>query len=129
MTSKSFCFAAIDAFFLILRNVARFGITHAVSAMFLFLGKVVIAGGSTFCGYLLVRYWIEENTDLNNGFVPIVVFFLLSYVISTIILSVYGMAANTILQCFLLDEELNKHEGGANHRPPAMDGLVKEIKK
>lgn len=96
--------------------------------MFLFLGKVVIAGGSTFCGYLIVQHWVNED-DINNGFVPIIVFFLLSYVIATIILSVYGMAANTILQCFLLDEELNKHEGGANHRPPAMEGLVKEIKK
>lgn len=129
LTSKSFCFAAIDAFFLILRNVMRFGITHAIAWIFLLLGKAVIAGGATFIGYLCVEYWLEKEVDLNNSFVPLIVFFVATYVIATVFLNVYSMGADTILQCFLLDEELNRGAGGANARPPAMKGLVKELKK
>ena len=52
-----------------------------------------------------------------------------SRIIATVFLSIYSMGADTILQCFLLDEELNKGSGGANARPPAMKGLVKELKR
>ncbi len=67
--------------------------------------------------------------DINNAFVPLVAFFIVCYVIATVFLSVYSMGADTILQCFLLDEELNRGSGGGNARPPAMKGLVKELKK
>ena len=109
--------------------MARFGITHAVTWIFLLLGKAVIAGGATFVGYLCVEYWLQDQVDLNNSFVPLVIFFIVCYVIATVFLSIYSMGADTILQCFLLDEELNKGSGGANARPPAMKGLVKELKR
>lgn len=89
----------------------------------------MIAGGATFVGYLCVEYWLEDQVDLNNSFVPLIIFFIVTYVIATVFLSIYSMGADTILQCFLLDEELNKGAGGANARPPAMKGLVKELKR
>ena len=97
--------------------------------IFLLLGKAVIAGGATVVGYLCVEYWLEKDVDINNSFVPLIIFFIVAYVIATVFLSIYAMGADTILQCFLLDEELNKGAGGANARPPAMKGLVKELKR
>ena len=44
LTSDNFCTAVWNAFFLIVRNAARFSITSGIGWILMFLGKAVIMG-------------------------------------------------------------------------------------
>ena len=61
---------------------------------------------------------------------PILCSLVIGYFIGSVFMSVYSFAMDTILQCFLLDEELC--EMGANrtpdNRPAEMDGFVTDLK-
>jgi len=58
MTGEGFCKATEDAFHLLLRNAARFGLVHGLSWIFLFFGQVFIAVAATMAGY-----WYITNAD------------------------------------------------------------------
>lgn len=49
---------------------------------------------------------------------PTIVFLFISYTISGLIMSVYSMACDTILHCFLADEELMAKDGQAPQHAP-----------
>ena len=57
--------------------------------------------------------------------------FILAYSISSIFMSVFSVAANTILQCFILDMEIAqvKHDGGADHQPASLQGFINEVEE
>jgi len=51
--------------------------------------------------------------------------FLFSYTVASLFLNVYGMAADTILACFVLDEELQKKRNAPPlHCPSALKSLL-----
>ena len=56
--------------------------------------------------------------SIHSPIFPTVVFILVAYSISGLFMSVYGMACDTILHCFLADEELGaKNRGAPSHSP------------
>lgn len=58
--------------------------------------------------------------------------FILAYIIAAIFLSLYGFAANTILQCFLIEEETSdsiKRGGIGEHTPKELKKFLPKIKK
>jgi len=54
LTGKSFCFAAKDGFFLVLKNPIRFGVLYGVGTVFIFFGKCFIAAASTLIGFVII---------------------------------------------------------------------------
>lgn len=48
--------------------------------------------------------------------------FIIAYAISVLFMTIYGMACDTVLLCFIYDEELNKQNGGqsAQHCPETL---------
>ena len=46
-------------------------------------------------------------------------------------MSVFSIASDTILQCFLMDLEVAKYkdDGGANHQPQSLQGFVDEVER
>jgi len=124
MTGDGFFKATEDAFHLLLRNAARFGLINGISWIFLFFGKVFIATASTMLGY----YYITTSSDfagkLYSPITPTIFFALISYLIAKIIMNVYGISADTIIHCFAMDEEI--HDGAAQHAPQELREFVDE---
>lgn len=54
LTGKNFCKSAYDAFYLILRNVAQFGVTQFIGKLFCLLGTCFITAAGTSCGYYII---------------------------------------------------------------------------
>ncbi len=54
ITGNSFCVAAKDAFFIILRNAFLFAIAAGLGEVFMFIGKLFICGFSTFVCYTIL---------------------------------------------------------------------------
>lgn len=118
LTSNNFCWAAWQAFCLIVRNCARFAIISGIGTILMFLGKGVIMGFSGWIGYLIIM-----NSDLKDKVAspvfPVVIFVVIAYLISSVFLSVYSFASTAILHAFLLDEEV-----GGNRAPSALIDFV-----
>merc|ERR1711871_494151 len=101
----SFCTAAKRAFFLILRNIARIGAVAVLSTIFLFLGKMFICGLPTAVAmYILV---MNEETAVDAPMMPLFITAGICYLIGTSMMAVYGMTIDTMLICFVGDEEMH----------------------
>ncbi len=98
----NFCRSANNAFSLIARNAARFFVAVTLSYAVHFVGKIFIAVFTTIAGYLILMAMFPTV----NPILPMVSFALLSCVIATVYMSVFGLAVDTTLQCFIMAEEL-----------------------
>ena len=105
----SFCKSARKAFFLLLRNILRVAAVNMLSTFLLMIGRMLIPVFTTFICYLAIAY--GTNTSEVSGIVaPLVLCFLLSYWIACMFLEIFGMGIETILFCFIADEEMFKVE-------------------
>jgi len=105
LTNRNFCSSAWFTFCLIIRNAARFSIVSGVGTILIFLGKALIMIMSGWIAYLIMM-----NSDLKDKLYspvfPVIVVVVIAYIMSSIFLSVFSFSANTILHCFLVDEEV-----------------------
>lgn len=106
---SNFCTAAKDSFFLILGNPALFAIMGGLGGIFLFVGQIFITCATVCIGYAMVIN--IYSSSLYSPVMPCVFYFFIAYAVGAFFLSVYSMACDTILQCFLIDEELQKSKG------------------
>jgi len=78
----------------------------------MFLGKFMIAGSSAFVFYLVITY----NSDINKNVIEpvylVILIFFLSFLVGMFFMSIYNVAMDTILQCFIVDEANQKAKGG-----------------
>mmetsp|Transcript_3507 Transcript_3507/g.12781 ORF Transcript_3507/g.12781 Transcript_3507/m.12781 type:complete len:678 (-) Transcript_3507:65-2098(-) len=123
----SFCKAARCAFFLILRNIARIAALSIVSGFVLLLGKIIIAGGATFCCYLALNYALADK--LTALYAPLILTFFIAYYIATMFNEVWGMAMATILQCFIADEEMYSGDKDAMYAGASLKSCVDNANK
>lgn len=131
LNSKAFCTSARDAFFLVLRNGWRFLTLGTIGHVFMFLGRTLIALVSSYVGYMIITNSDTWSDKLHSPVFPTIVFLLISYTIASLFMSVYGMACDAILHCFLADEELcKKGDRPPQHAPEMLrDFIDKERKK
>jgi len=130
LTGKSFCGAAKDAFFLILRNPLRFGLVSGIGGIFVFFGKVFVAAITALIGFLVITKWSRYSDSLYSPFIPTILMFVFAYCIGAIFMTVYGLAADTILACFVTDEELSKKKNApARHCPSTLRDFIDHNKK
>jgi len=105
----SFCASCVKAFFLIARNIMRVIAVNMVADFILMLGRLFIPVVTTLCAYLALAY----KTGSTNGLVlPLIFVFILSYFIGCMYSEIFGMSIETILCCFIADEEMFPAEGG-----------------
>lgn len=126
--STSFCVSAREAFYLILRNAGRFLTLGSIGHIFQLLGKGIISISSTYFGYLIITHNSKWSDEIHSPVFPTIVFLLISFLIAEVFMSVYGMACDSILHCFLCDEEICKRSArGPIHSPEVLkDFLDKE---
>lgn len=99
----SFCKAARCAFFLILRNIATIAAVGLVSEIVTLIGRILVPLMSTFVAYIILNTMSDQLYTL---WFPLLLTFLLSYVVSDLFISIFSMAISTILQCFIADKEM-----------------------
>jgi len=105
----SFCHAARKAFFLLLRNILRVSAVSMVSGFVLLIGKLLIPISTTFLAYLVISY--GSNTNSISGIIaPLVLIYLLAYWIGFMFIEIFAMGIETILFCFIADEEMFEPE-------------------
>lgn len=73
LQGKNFCSSAKEAFFLILRNPARFSVVASIGEVFIFIGKLFIAGLSTFFSYLIIANASPYKEELYSVWFPTLV--------------------------------------------------------
>lgn len=105
LMGTNFCTSAKKAFFLILRNALRFGTVAVLGQVVHYIGVFCITIAASFIGYILLR---EMHSDI-PPLAPVLCFCAIGYVVSEVYMSVFGMATDTCLQCFLACEEMGGH--------------------
>lgn len=90
----------------------------------MFLGKLIIAAATAFIFYLFVTY----VTSIHNGYTEplwqVALVFIIAYLISMLFMSVYGVAMDALLQCFIVDETNQKGKGKAKWAPADLADLM-----
>lgn len=128
--STSFCTSAAEAFYLILRNAGRFLTVGSIGHVFQMLGKGIISIISTYAGYMIVTHASKWADQIHSPVFPTIIFLLISFLIAEIFMSVYGMACDTILHCFLCDEEICAKAGrGPIHSPEILKDFMDKERK
>eukprot|EP01029_Cantina_marsupialis_P014267 TRINITY_DN3155_c0_g1_i1.p1 TRINITY_DN3155_c0_g1~~TRINITY_DN3155_c0_g1_i1.p1 ORF type:complete len:803 (+),score=176.36 TRINITY_DN3155_c0_g1_i1:81-2489(+) len=109
MKGTGFCKSTKHAFHLIVQNVLRVGTVNFVSNFLLFLGKVAITIGCSIACF----QWLDKDSQFQAGgdneidsqVLPTLLTAIIAYAVSSLFLSVYDMAIDTILLCYCEDEE------------------------
>ena len=126
ITGKNFCSAAWNAFILILKNALRFGTANSIGFIFNVLGVAFITAANGLIVYVLIHY-VEAYKGLAvNWVTPCIVGALEGMMIGSMFMSVFSFASDTILQSFLVDEELNRPDGS---RPAIMNQFIEGVSK
>jgi choline transporter-like protein 2/4/5 len=110
---KNFCFSAMDAIFLLIRNPLLAGTVVGVCSFLLFMSKLCVTAGMGILAFFFFSgqfpKMIEYVPDLNYYFIPIVIVIVSTFVIASIFFDVYDMAVHTIFFCVL--EDMERHDG------------------
>jgi hypothetical protein len=120
---KKFCWAAKDAFWLIFRNAMRIAICAMIAPFVKRFGVLFVMVFTTFVGYQLLNVVFD---DLSSPVGPCLVFLLIGNMVGRLVMGVFGMAVDTALQCFVMDEELNGTVG--DHTPPQLKQFLADNK-
>lgn len=78
---------------------------NGLGGMFIFIGKMFMVMACTFIAYEILIYVDPFKSQLTSVVLPCFIVFIISYGISIIFMSVYGMGIDAIMMCFLYDEE------------------------
>jgi Plasma-membrane choline transporter len=91
---------------LIVRNIGRLSAITMVGDFVVWVGKVSIALSCAGLAYLYIVKF--QNRDVNGYIFPILFASWISYITASLFLSLISAAANTMLQCFIAEEEAIK---------------------
>ena len=104
----SFCKAAWEGFALTIRNLGRFSVLTLLGKLFSNIGTLFIMVASGILGYLVIDNYGFLNEEIDSKFLPVFCMVIVGLIIGLISMNVFGMSADTLLYCFLIDEEVNK---------------------
>ena len=95
----------------------------------MYLGKFLVASLTGALAFVLSAYWPWVRDSITTPIIPCVACAIISYVIASIFMSVFSMASNAIMQCFLYDMEIAKikSDGGADHQPQSLQGFINAV--
>ena len=124
MTGKNFCAAAWNAFLLILKNAIRFGTANSIGFIFNVLGVLFITASNGLVVYAVLHYYEPYIGKINNWIAPCGVASLQGFIIGNMFMSVFSFSSDTILQSFLVDEEMKRPDG---MRPAIMNQFIEGV--
>ncbi|KAJ8039263.1 Choline transporter-like protein 2 [Holothuria leucospilota] len=127
---KSFCPAAREAFFLLMRNIVRVAVVNKLTDFIILLGKLTVSllvGVGSFCFFTERIPFVNDHISVpavTYHWTPIAIITIGTYAIAWCFFSVYDMAVDTLFLCFL--EDLERHDGSAE-KPYFMSKALKNI--
>lgn len=123
---KNFCYAAKDGFELAWSNALRYAVVGGVGGIIMFLGKLMIAALTAGGFYLLITYVSSIRQNYLQPFYQVILAGIMGYVIATLFMAVYTVAMDTLLVCFIVDENNQKAKGkkGAVNAPQDLADLM-----
>ncbi|CAD8110212.1 unnamed protein product [Paramecium sonneborni] len=112
LTGKNFCSAAKAAFETIWANSMRFALVNGIGGAFIFVGKFCISIVTLMIFYYVITTMDYFKEKIFSPVFPCIVVFIIAYALAVLFMSIYGMACDAVLLCFIFDEDLNKQNGG-----------------
>jgi choline transporter-like protein 2/4/5 len=109
---KSFCYAAKDGFEMVFSNAIRYAIVSGVGSILMFIGKLLIALATAGCFYLLILYYPGARVNVLQPIYLVILVFIMAYAVGILFMTVYSLAMDTLLACFIVDEANSKAKGG-----------------
>ena len=97
LANTNFCKGAINAFCLILKNVARFGWLHTIGSILNWFGVCLVAGLNGFGAYVALTKIDEFKESVTQPLIPAVVVLLMSFIIVKAFLSIFSYSMDAIL--------------------------------
>jgi len=129
IANTPFCESAVHAFLLMLKNSAKFGFVNGIGSMFMFLAKFAVSISTTGIGYGLLQIMVKDA--VSHMWIVLALIFFISYFVSSLFISIFDAASNTILQCFILDQEIGAVKGmtEATHVPPLLNDFLAKAER
>lgn len=93
---------------MILKNMARFGAATGIGFIFNVLGVAFIMSANALFVYAGLHYVDAWKGLAASWIAPCIVGALQGFLIGAMFMSVFSFSSDTILQCFLVDEELSR---------------------
>ena len=103
ITGDNFCSSAFQAFGLLMQNVGRAAAMTLVGTFVVFFGKLCVALLTTGISAMVIMYVWEDR--ISSTVMPMVVIFILSFVIASLFMTVFETGLDTMFLCFLADKE------------------------
>jgi len=119
---QNFCRSAKNAFFLIMRNYARFGVVATLGSIIHFLGFIFIMVATVLLGYFILQGLHPDVYPV----LPVAVYIVVSYLVAKLYMNVFGLAVDTMLQCFIATEEMGGEGSDADFVPGPMKAFVQK---
>jgi hypothetical protein len=123
LLGTNFCKSCANAVSLIARNAVRIGTLGMIGGIVHFLGITFITIGTGVAGWGALTAWYDG--EIKSPIAPLALIFIMGYCLGSIVISVFSISVDSIFQCFLADEEMNKNQGGAKHTPSQLDSFLK----
>jgi len=120
LIGKGFCPSAKAAFWLILRNAARFAWVGLLGGIINLIGIAFIVVATAVAGYFILK---EMHPDI-TPVLPMGVYIVTAYLVAKLYMNVFHLAVASILQCFLATEEMGGDDGFV---PYQMMHMVKDM--
>lgn len=120
ITGKSFFRASAIATDLIISNILRIGKVNVIGDVILFLGKLCVSLACAVFAFLMLdtHKFRSAHNKVSSPLFPVLVCWVLSYVVATLFFAVVEMSVDTIILSFCQDSE--EHEGTAQYAPPLL---------
>lgn len=119
LMGTSFCTSAMNAFFLILRNIVRFGALAMLGPLISFVGLTFITTSTAIAGYYILQAFSPDV----NPVLPVVCYVMIGYMTARLFMNVFALACDASLQCFIIAEEM-VHRG--DFVPSELECFIKD---
>lgn len=95
--------------------------------VFTVFGKLLVGLANAFICWFILNNWKEMKENIYSSLMPTIACFVIGYILTDILLSVYDLAAAAILQSFLIDEETGGVRG--KNRPYCLEGFISNLRE
>lgn len=119
LTGEPFFTSAKHAFYLLMRSWVRFGMLAVLGSIINVVGCVCITLGTGVAGYFLLR---AVYPDVDPA-APVIVFLVVGFCVGELFVTVFTVAIDTVLQCFMISEEMDHRD---DFIPKALDHFLVE---
>ena len=118
LRNLDFCPAAAKCLEITTKNFLRFGVLLGLTEMFLFMGTLLISCLTTFImNYAIVAYSNHYSIEVDT-IGPLLFVFFFTMVVCMVFSYVYEVSADTLLHCYILDEEDGHIDGAIGYGAP-----------